>query len=876
MKQVIGMYSVTMRVSLFLSLSLCALFGTAWAAEVGEGKQATAPFPDFQMPKFTLPKGFIAEVVAAPPLTRHPMMAAFDDRGRLFVAESAGLNLKQLELEKRKPNFVRMLEDEDGDGVFDKATVFADRMTFPQGVLWLDGSLYVASPPGIWKLTDTDDDGKADKRRQIVTGFNYTGNAADVHGPFLHPLDGRIYWCHGRKGHEVRNRDKSLVSKGKGARIWSSRPDGSDVRVHAGGGMDNPVEIDFTPEGDIIGSVNLFHGRPRGDVLVHWLRGGRYPRRDQGAVLQEFKSTGPLLAEAHNFGHVAVSGMCIAKGALFANSEPGQLDVLTTLFNTQEVARTTLSWKGATLVSLKNDTLLKIDNPDVHLTDVLEDSDGSLLLVDTGGWFRIGCPNSVLAKPEIPGAIYRIRPVGPRNRKSAPKPDTAALPSPNRIKWERLLASENLRSRYLAAEALGRIGDARSVGPLVQTLTKDLDRTTEHAVLWSLIEIDDFKGTLAALQALPVAMVRGIRALDQMDSTALSPELVIPLLGHVEAAIEVVGNHPDWAEAIAKWCLRTEAGAKRREVIVALVPRMPEHPAMQGLVTHLLKTDANLACEALAALPARMEPPKAWVGPLRDILQGADDEGALGATLKAVQRLEIPTFRPLLQGIAENGSLPSRIRLLALRALSRKAQLSEDEFSLLLRLLGNQASPADRGEAVALLGSIRLTSAQCIRLADFLPRAGATEFPSLLQAFVRSRDERVGRALAKAVAKAPVAGSLPVTELERILNRFPPEATVAARPRMKELRQAVEGRRERLAALVSRIAAEGDAERGKAVFESGVGVCITCHRIGDKGIAVGPDLTTIGRIRQPVYLLESILFPSASIARDFEAYSLTR
>ena len=84
-----------------------------------------------------------------------------------------------------------------------------------------------------------------------------------MHGPFLHP-DGRIYWCHGRKGHEVLDpKTGELVSKNKGARIWSCKPDGSDVQVFAGGGMDNPVEVDFTETGEILGTVNLFHGRPR-------------------------------------------------------------------------------------------------------------------------------------------------------------------------------------------------------------------------------------------------------------------------------------------------------------------------------------------------------------------------------------------------------------------------------------------------------------------------------------------------------------------------------------------------------------------------------------------------------------------------------------
>ena len=49
------------------------------------------------------------------------------------------------------------------------------------------------------------------------------------------------------------------------------------------------------------------------------------------------------------------------------------------------------------------------ESPDIHFTDVMEDADGSLLVVDTGGWFRIGCPSSLMAKPDIAGAVYRVR-----------------------------------------------------------------------------------------------------------------------------------------------------------------------------------------------------------------------------------------------------------------------------------------------------------------------------------------------------------------------------------------------------------------------------------------------------------------------------------
>src|SRR5262249_57884347 len=81
------------------------------------------------------------------------------------------------------------------------------------------------------------------------------------------------------------------------------------------------------------------------------------------------------------------------------------------LFNLQKVTRHVLTPEGATFATRDEDFLVSA-NRDFHPTDVLEDADGSLLVVDTGGWYKLCCPTSQLHKPDILGGIYRIRRTG--------------------------------------------------------------------------------------------------------------------------------------------------------------------------------------------------------------------------------------------------------------------------------------------------------------------------------------------------------------------------------------------------------------------------------------------------------------------------------
>src|SRR3954462_3637522 len=108
---------------------------------------------------FTLPDGFTIEKIAGPPLVDRPITADFDEQGNLYISDSSGSSAPTKQQLVDKPHRIVKLTDTDGDGIFDKQTIFADKMMFPEGTMWHGGSLYVSGAPRIWKLPDTDGDG---------------------------------------------------------------------------------------------------------------------------------------------------------------------------------------------------------------------------------------------------------------------------------------------------------------------------------------------------------------------------------------------------------------------------------------------------------------------------------------------------------------------------------------------------------------------------------------------------------------------------------------------------------------------------------------------------------------------------------------------
>ncbi len=393
-------------------------------------------------PKFTVPAGFEVVRVAGPPLVDRPIVADFDERGRLYVADSSGSNDKVDKQLADRPHRIVRLEDKDGDGTFDTSVVFADRMMLPQGAMWLEGSLYVGAPPSIWKLTDTNDDGVADTREEWFAGKTLTGCANDLHGPYLGP-DGWIYWTKGAFAEQTYERPGKPPLVTRAAHIFRRGPGATLVEPVITGGMDNPIDVAFTPSGEaMLTATFLEHPQlGRRDAFIHAVYGGLFGKPH--GVIDRHPRTGDLMPPVSHLGAAAVSGLTRYASRVFGDGYRDNF--FAALFNMQKVTRHVLEPSGATFKSRDSDFLVA-DSLDFHPTDVIEDADGSLLVVDTGAWYKLCCPTSQLAKPDVLGAIYRVR------RRAAPAMQD---PRGRKIAWGTLTP----------ADLVARLDDAR---PAVQ------------------------------------------------------------------------------------------------------------------------------------------------------------------------------------------------------------------------------------------------------------------------------------------------------------------------------------------------------------------------------------------------------------------------
>ena len=452
--------------------------------------------PDQATARMTLPKGFTVTQFAAEPAVVQPFAFCFDDRGRVWVCENLNYATRKSDTFKSGPQGrIIILEDTDGDGKFDKSVVFADKMMFPEGALWHDGALYVSAVPIIWKLEDTNGDGRADKRTKWFDGKTANGCANDLHGPYL-GLDGWIYWCKGAFAEQTHARPDGKPLVTRAAHIFRRRPGSRWIEPVMTGGMDNPVDVEFLPSGERF-FTTTFLQHPAGgrrDGLIHAVYGGVYGKKH--GVLDGHKRTGELLPPLAHLGPAAPCGLTRYRSEIFG--EEYRDNLFACCFNLHKITRHELTPRGATFASRDSDFLVS-NNVDFHPTDILEDADGSLLVIDTGGWYKLCCPTSQLHKPDVPGMIYRVR------KKDSPRVED---PHGSKIDWQGAtdqlaghLDDERPAVRERARSELARRG-AAGVKELKRTLAHSRTARARRNSIWSLCRNDSDEARAATRDGL--------------------------------------------------------------------------------------------------------------------------------------------------------------------------------------------------------------------------------------------------------------------------------------------------------------------------------------------------------------------------------------
>ncbi len=182
-------------------LALAILLSACGEPEPTKGPYDTDPLtPEQATEAFQIEPGFRVEVVAAEPEITDPVDIAFDENGNLWVAEMLDYPFNPTEGEKPRSR-IRFLQDEDGDGRYEKATVFADNLMHVSTVQPWKGGVLSAAAPDIFYLKDTDGDHKADIKEVWFTGFETKVSPEARINSLRYGIDNWIYGANaGRAG----------------------------------------------------------------------------------------------------------------------------------------------------------------------------------------------------------------------------------------------------------------------------------------------------------------------------------------------------------------------------------------------------------------------------------------------------------------------------------------------------------------------------------------------------------------------------------------------------------------------------------------------------------------------------------------------------
>ncbi len=889
-------------------------------------KVIPTPDPELERQTFQLAEGLEVNLYAADPLLAKPIQINFDAQGRLWIASSEVY--PQIKPGQEATDKILVLEDINADGVADKTTVFADGLLIPTGVVPGDGGVYVANSTEMLHLVDTDGDGKADRRRVVLSGFGTEDTHHIIH-TFRWGPDGMMYFNQSIYIHSHVETPWGVRRLNSGG-IWQFRPETMRLEVFARG-LCNPWGHVFDRWGQSFATDGA------GGEGINYVFPGVVMFTYAGA-----KQVSPGL----NPGSPKHCGLEVISGRHFPDDWQGSL--VTNDFRAHRVCRFTLSEVGSGYSSKEETEIIKSTHAAFRPIDAKIGPDGALYIAD---WY-----NPIIQHGEVDfrderrdhthGRIWRVtfkgRPLVERpqiveaavpallemlrapeeftrsNAKLELKSRGASEVQPALAGWVAALDPEDPQFEHQRLEALWTYQALDLVEPelLSKLLTSPVHQVRAAATrvlsawqeripnalnsLTGLVADAHPQVRLEAVRALaglgtPESVEIAMRALDQpldrflehalwVTATDLQPIWLSALeagqidfdgnVKHLTFILQAAGS----PRVVAPLMALLESGqlpAERRESVLLLIAALGG-PSELRLVLDLAlagevppEQRAALLHAAASATRMRKVRPEGDLAALAP-LTGDANEALRLAAIDAAGLWKVEAASEPLAAIATGEATSETIRSAALNAL---ASYGEGHRDLLTELSGGGKPLATRTAAIAALAKLDVTAAaaQCIALLQDEPQADPA------QAIVPILDRDGGAAaLAAAVGEQKLVADSAKLAVRAVRSTAREEAElVAAISRaggiatpQRKLSPA------ELNELLAEIEANGDPARGEVIFRRDAQNCLKCHAIAGAGGRVGPDLVSIGASAQRDYLLESILDPSAKIKENYHALTV--
>jgi quinoprotein glucose dehydrogenase len=805
-----------------------------------------------------VPDGMRLGLFATEPMVGNPVALAIDERGRVYVAETFRLyrgvtdtrrhmnwlddDMASRTVDDRVAMFrkylsaeefagyagvsdqVRLVEDTDGDGKADRASVFAtgfDKVPDgpAAGVVARHGSVWFTCIPDLWYLRDDDGDGRADVRRSLSHGYgvhvNFLGH--DLHGPVFGP-DGRLYFSIGDRGFNVRTGGRDLVCLDTGA-VLRCDPDGSGLEIFATG-LRNPQDLAFDRFG------NLFTGDNNSDSgdkarWVHVVEGGDSGWRVGYQYLKEPVARGPWNAEKLWYprwdgqaAYIVPPLINISDGPSGVACEPGAslmperyrdrffLCDFRGASGQSGIRSIALAPEGASYKVIDSDQFVW----GVEATDVEFGPDGALYLTD---WIE-GAGATATGKGRIRTVFDPARAADPRVREVKPLL-AQGMAGRRDEELALLLGHPNMRVRQEAQFALAAKGEA-AVATLADRAQPGNDQLARIHAIWGLGQV----GRMA-----PAALEAVGNLLDSEDA-------------EVRAQYARVLGDARWAPAGAALTARLRDDSARVRFFAAIgLGKLRRREAVGPLLALLRDNadrDAYLRHAAVMGLVG--------IGDVDALLAASSDPSASArmGVLLALRRLERPEVarflddpEPLLVVEAARAIYDVPIAG-ALPTLARQAVSATASEPLLRRVLNANARMAGPEHARALAALAARTDVPVpIRVEALAVLAAWAEPPGLdrvvglwrplpprpaadavvalrgvLPDLLRDAPDAVALAALRAI------GPLPLKEASPLLSALVFDASRAAGPRAEAIRALDRLDDEGLAAAVRRALEDRD------------------------------------------------------------------